>query len=65
MQLVFFRLHLMLHIRIARFDVMDIVALFMKSFVELSACLVPKIFQDSPSHRIFRRINEVLNIDKK
>ena len=55
----------MLHACIARFDVMDIVALFMKSFVELSACLVPKIFQDSPSHRIFRRINEVLNIDKK
>ena len=23
----------------------------------------PKIFQDSPSHRIFRRMHEVLNID--
>jgi hypothetical protein len=29
------------------------------------ACLVPKIFQDSPSHRIFRRMHKALNIDKK
>jgi hypothetical protein len=27
--------------------------------------LVRKIFQDSPSHRIFRHMHEVLNIDKK
>jgi len=27
-------------------------------------CLVRKIFQDSPSHRIFGRMHEVLNIDK-
>jgi hypothetical protein len=26
---------------------------------------VPKKFQDSPSHRIFGRMYEVLNIDKK
>ena len=30
-------------------------------------CLVPKIlqnFSDSPSHRIFKRMHEVLNIDE-
>jgi hypothetical protein len=26
---------------------------------------VPKILQDSPSHRIFGRMHEALNIDKK
>ena len=36
MQLVFFRLHLMLHARIARFDVMGTVALFGKTFRELN-----------------------------
>jgi hypothetical protein len=25
----------------------------------------PKIFQDSPSHQIFRRMHEILNIDEK
>jgi hypothetical protein len=29
------------------------------------ACLVLKIFQDFPSHRIFGRMHEALNIDKK
>jgi hypothetical protein len=28
-------------------------------------CLVPKNFQDSPSHRILRHIYKALNIDKK
>ena len=40
MQLVFFRLHLILHARIARFDVMSTVALFGKSFRELNKGLV-------------------------
>jgi hypothetical protein len=29
------------------------------------ACLVLKNFQDFPSHRIFRRMYEALNINKK
>ena len=37
-------------------------------FVALGPCLLlpknPKFFQDSPSHRIFRRMHGVLNIDK-
>jgi hypothetical protein len=30
-----------------------------------SSFKIPKILQDSPSHRIFRRIHETLNIGKK
>jgi len=31
---------------------------------ELRPCLVRKIFQDSPSHRILRHMHEALNIDE-
>jgi len=31
---------------------------------ETALGLVPKIFQDSPSHRILRHMHEVLNIDE-
>jgi hypothetical protein len=30
-----------------------------------TSCLVPKIFQDSPSHRMFRHMYRVLNVDEK
>ena len=30
----------------------------------LRPCLIRKNFQDSPSHRIFGRIHEALNIDE-
>jgi len=32
--------------------------------VILRPCLLPKIFQDSPSHRILRHMHEALNIDE-
>ena len=32
--------------------------------IRLRPCLVPKIFQDSPSHRILRHMHEALNIDE-
>jgi hypothetical protein len=31
----------------------------------LRPCLVPKNFQDSPSHRMFGYMHEVLNVDEK
>jgi hypothetical protein len=31
----------------------------------LRGCLVPKIFQDSPSHRMFRHIHRTLNVDEE
>jgi hypothetical protein len=31
----------------------------------LTPCLVPKIFQDFPSHRMFGHMHEVLNVDEK
>jgi jasmonate O-methyltransferase len=31
----------------------------------LSSCLVPKNFQDSLSHRMFRHMHGALNVDKK
>ena len=40
MQLVFFRLHLMLHARIARFDVMGTVALFKNLGLELNTASI-------------------------
>jgi hypothetical protein len=36
-----------------------------ENLVKQGACLVPKNFQDFPSHRIFRRMHEALNINKK
>jgi len=33
-------------------------------FLLFRPCLVPKIFQDSPSHRILRHLHEALNIDE-
>jgi len=33
-------------------------------FSALKPCLVRKIFQDSPSHRIFSRMYRALNIDE-
>ena len=35
-----------------------------ENFCELRPCLVRKIFQDFPSHRIFGRIHGELNINK-
>jgi hypothetical protein len=33
--------------------------------MRLWGCLVPKIFQDSPSHQMFGHMHRALNVDKK
>jgi hypothetical protein len=32
---------------------------------EIWPCLVPKIFEESPSHRILQQMHKTLNINKK
>ena len=63
-QLVFFRLYLMLYARIARFDVMVTVALFGKFFLT-KGWFSSKNFHPKLSHRILQYMHRVLNIDEK
>jgi len=42
-----------------------IAMLILYAKVPFSSTSFCKIFQDSPSHRIFRRMHEALNINKK
>ena len=48
-QLIFFRLHLMLYARIVRFDVMAAVALFENLVLELNVATVFEVWLVSPT----------------
>ena len=65
MQLVFFRLHLVLHTCAARFDVTDTAQNFLESKQALSSHPnSPKSVQYL-SHRILRYVYVALNVDEK
>ena len=54
----------MLHACAVRFDVTKNMKNLAKFFGMFTSTKKLKNFQDSPSHRIFRRMHGVLNVDK-